>query len=85
MNARPSRTSATRTGLRLHAPTVCRYAIRLLALIMGQLVLGASVFMHRGSVGLRTAHVVLGALVLAQAVVLAWDTIRRAPVQEPVR
>ena len=71
--------------LRLHAPTVCRYAMRLLALIMVQLVLGASVFMHRGSVGLRTAHVALGALVLAQAVVLAWDTIRRAPMQEPVR
>ncbi len=71
--------------LRLHAPTVCRYAMRLLAMIMVQLVLGASVFMHRGSVGLRTAHAALGALVLAQAVVLAWDMIRRAPMQEPVR
>ena len=71
--------------LRLHAPTVCRDAMRLLAMIIVQLVLGASVFMNRGSVGLRTAHVALGALVLAQAVILAWDTIRRTPIREPVR
>jgi protoheme IX farnesyltransferase len=53
-------------------------AWRFCGLVALQLLVGASVFLQRGSVALRTVHVALGALVLAQAVVLAWEALRRA-------
>jgi len=52
---------------------------RLAALVAVQLIVGAAVFTHRGSAALRTAHVALGALVLAQAVMAAWEVARRVP------
>ncbi len=53
------------------------HVIRLHALLGTQIVLGGLVLAHRSAVALRTAHVAIGALVLAQAVLLAWETIRR--------
>ncbi|MBI3011082.1 MAG: protoheme IX farnesyltransferase, partial [Candidatus Omnitrophica bacterium] len=52
------------------------HAWRLMGLVALQLVVGGVVFTHRASVALRTAHQALGALVLAQAILLAWQTIR---------
>ena len=69
-------TARART-IRQQTLSVWRSAVRLCWLVTAQLALGASVFLHRGSIPLRTAHVALGALVLAQAVTLAWDTVRR--------
>lgn len=73
---------AGRMGRRL--PTLRGHAVRLVLLIGLQIAFGVSVFLHRGLLLVRTAHVLVGALILAQAVVLAWaarrDTIptRRA-------
>jgi cytochrome c oxidase assembly protein subunit 15 len=53
------------------------HAQRALILVLMQVLLGAGLFMHRGSISFRTFHHGLGALVLAQAVVLAWETCRR--------
>ena len=58
------------------------HLMRLHALVGTQILLGIAVFFHRGSVPLRTGHVALGALVLAQSVVLAWE-IRRRTVASP--
>ncbi|MBI4598281.1 MAG: COX15/CtaA family protein [Candidatus Omnitrophica bacterium] len=54
------------------------HVLRLHALVGIQLLVGIGVFFSRGSVPLRTVHVALGALVLAQAVVLAWSMLRCA-------
>ena len=62
--------------LRRRVPAVWYFAWRLLGLVGIQIVLGLLVFLHRGSVALRTSHVAIGALVLAQAVVLAWEMFR---------
>ena len=59
-----------------HCPTLWPHALRLLGVLSGQLLLGLAVFMHRNRIGLSTGHVALGALVLAQAIVLAWETYR---------
>jgi protoheme IX farnesyltransferase len=59
-------------------PAISVHAVRLGMLLAAQLLLGVAVFTHRGSVALRTAHVATGALLLAQAVVLAWEALRRA-------
>jgi protoheme IX farnesyltransferase len=61
------------------ASSVWRAARRLLLLLMGQLALGGSVFVHHGSVTLRSSHVLVGALVLVQSVLLAWETQRMLP------
>ncbi len=58
-------------------PLVRRGTGRLVLLVGLQIALGLTVFTHRGSVMLRTGHVVLGALVLAQAVALAWEILPR--------
>lgn len=55
-----------------------RSSWRLLLGLLVQFGLGMAVFVHRGSVVLRTAHVAFGAIVLAQAVVLAWELVRSA-------
>ncbi|PIQ83684.1 MAG: protoheme IX farnesyltransferase [Candidatus Omnitrophica bacterium CG11_big_fil_rev_8_21_14_0_20_63_9] len=52
------------------------HTMRLLLLLAIQLGLGFSVFFHRGLVWLRTAHMATGALVLVQAVLLAWQARR---------
>ena len=64
-------------GLRREAPVVWRQTCRFAGVLGMQIMLGGFVFTHRGSVVGRTAHVVCGALVLAQAVILAWDILRR--------
>ena len=71
--------------LRRAVPTLWRAGWRLAGVMSVQAGLGAAVFLHRGSLLLRTAHVGCGALVLAQAVVLAWELLRRgaAPVPAP--
>jgi len=61
---------------RHRAPAVWAAAGWLLLLLLGQLVLGVSVFFHRGSLPLRTGHVLIGSLVLVQAVLLAWEAAR---------
>jgi heme A synthase len=53
---------------------------RIAGLFLFQVLLGAMVFLYRGAAGLRTAHVAVGSLVLAQSVVLAWELRRRARV-----
>jgi protoheme IX farnesyltransferase len=58
-----------------------RASCRLGALIGSQLLLGLAVFSDRGAVALRTAHVATGALILAQAVLLAWEALRRTSPQ----
>ena len=55
---------------------VWAHALRLLGLLMLQVTIGMSVYFHRAHAGLRTAHVAAGALVLAQAIVLAWHLLR---------
>jgi len=52
------------------------HVVRLIGLTAGQLGLGVAVFTHRASVPARTGHVAVGALILAQAVLLAWDALR---------
>jgi protoheme IX farnesyltransferase len=64
---------------RSRTSSVWRAARRLLLLLVGQLALGGSVFAHRGSLPLRTGHVLIGALVLVQSVLLAWETQRMLP------
>ena len=59
------------------------HALRLAALVALQLAMGLSVFTHRGSIALRTIHVAIGSLVLAQAVVLAWEALRRRTTARP--
>jgi protoheme IX farnesyltransferase len=49
------------------------HALRLLTLIGAQLLLGVTVWLHRSDVVVRTTHVAVGALILAQAVVLVWE------------
>lgn len=62
---------------RERTPSVRRFAWRLMWLVAAQAIVGASVFIHRGSTVLRTGHAALGALVLAQAVLTAWEAVRR--------
>ncbi len=52
-------------------------AWRVAALLALQLILGGLVWVQRSIVLLRTAHVAVGALFLAQAVMLAWELRRR--------
>ncbi|MBI4341929.1 MAG: COX15/CtaA family protein [Candidatus Omnitrophica bacterium] len=52
---------------------------RLLGLLIVQGGLGLAVLGHRAHPILRTSHVAVGALVLAQTVVLAWESFRWAP------
>ena len=66
--------------MRRQLPVVSAHAVRLGALIAGQLLVGIAVLMHRGSVLFRTGHVAVGALILAQAVIVAWDIMRRTRV-----
>ena len=63
--------------VRREAPDLFRHTSRLAGLLGVQLAIGLSVLAHRGSVLWRTAHVAVGALVLGQAVLLAWDAARR--------
>lgn len=51
---------------------------RLTGLVCAQVVAGVVVYTHRTAVLPRTGHVALGALILAQAVVLAWEAGRRS-------
>lgn len=53
-------------------PVSARMAWCLGAGLVTQLILGFSVFFNRASIPWRTFHVVVGAVLLAQAVVLAW-------------
>ncbi len=61
-----------------------RWSLRLLLLVSAQLILGALALARREAPVVVTLHVALGALILAQAVVLAWWH-RRAPVDAPSR
>ena len=61
------------------APVMRRAVTRLWLLLAVQLTAGVLVFFHRAAVPIRTVHVATGALILAQAVVLAWEATRRAP------
>ncbi|MBI2093195.1 MAG: COX15/CtaA family protein [Candidatus Omnitrophica bacterium] len=63
---------------RASLPSVPSHAWRVVLLLGVQLTLGVMVFLNRSSVGLRTAHVAVGALILSQAVLLAWEVWRRA-------
>ena len=63
-------------SLRREHPSLWRHALRLLLFLSLQVALGWMLISHRASLTLRTAHVGIGALVLAQAVILAWETIR---------
>ena len=58
-------------------PLLRGHAVRLVALIGAQIAFGISVLFHRDWLWARTAHVLLGALILAQAVVLAWAARRQ--------
>ena len=62
---------------RRETPWLWHAAGRLAGLLGLQVILGSAVLMHRGAVTPRTAHLALGALVLAQAVLLAWQVRRR--------
>ncbi len=53
-------------------------ALCLLGLVGAQIALGFLVFFHRGLLLARTGHVALGALILAQGVILTWETHRVA-------
>lgn len=63
-------------GVQQAQPLLWRWTMRLVALLGAQVMLGWFVMDHRTLVLLRTAHVGIGALVLAQSVVLAWEAIR---------
>lgn len=52
---------------------------RLLLLLTLQVLAGAFVYLHRSLIPARTLHLGTGALVLAQAVVIAWETVRVVP------
>jgi cytochrome c oxidase assembly protein subunit 15 len=66
-------------------PTLRVHAWRLLGLLCMQIVLGVFVLTHRGEAALRTGHVAMGALVLAQTVVLVWEAFRAPlPFTSPV-
>ena len=65
-------------AIRRHAPSVWSFAWRLTGCVALEVAVGTSVWWQRGAVALRTSHVALGSLVLAQSVVLAWETCRRA-------
>jgi len=58
------------------APSVWTFAWRLAGGVALEAAVGTSVWWQGGAVALRTSHVALGSLVLAQAVVLAWETLR---------
>jgi protoheme IX farnesyltransferase len=62
--------------LRDRMPVVWGHTVRLLFLIGAQVVLGVVTLGFRGSAVMRTSHVGVGALVLAQAVLLAWEIAR---------
>lgn len=72
-------------GLRHQAPASWRLVLRFGGLLVLQVILGGLVLVYRASVGLRTGHVAIGALLLSQTVLLAWETARRiAPVPSAV-
>lgn len=54
---------------------------RLSVLLAVQLIAGVCVYFYRSVVPLRTLHVGVGALILAQSVMLAWDVMRRTHVK----
>jgi len=60
-------------ALRDRAPSVWGHTVRLLLLLGTQVALGAATLGWRRSAVMRTSHVGIGALVLAQAVLLAWE------------
>ena len=62
--------------LRDQAPLLWSHVHRLTMLLGAQVLLGVFVWTHRAMLWLRTAHVAVGALVMAQAVVLAWQLVR---------
>jgi hypothetical protein len=62
---------------RARHPLLTGHALRFAALVAAQAGWGWWLFHARGSVALRTGHVALGALVLAQGLVLAWELRRR--------
>ena len=62
---------------RAELPSVWRAALRLAGLLMLQVAVGTGVFWHRRALLPRTAHVALGSLILAHAMLLAWDARRR--------
>ena len=68
---------------RTSEPVIRWGAGRLVLLVIAQMLLGLTIFTHHGSVALRTGHVALGALVLAQAVALAWEIFPRT--HQPAR
>ena len=68
--------------LRRQLPGAWRLVLRVVGLLLLQAMLGGSVLMHRASVALRTGHVAVGALVLSQAVLLAWH-VRRTTTGAP--
>ena len=67
---------AKRLGVKDRAPQLWAHLPRLGLLLMAQFLLGIAVWTHRASTWMRTTHVALGALVLAQAVLLAWEARR---------
>ncbi|MBI3321776.1 MAG: COX15/CtaA family protein [Candidatus Omnitrophica bacterium] len=69
--------AASVARVRRRIPWILSAARRLVILVSLQLALGAAVFTHRLVAGLRTAHVAVGALILAQSIVLAWELLRR--------
>ncbi len=62
-----------RRVLVLPRPLIHSHAWRLAALLALQIVLGLTVFFHRGAAWWRTAHQAAGALVLAQLLILSWE------------
>jgi protoheme IX farnesyltransferase len=61
---------------RRRAPVAWGHAVRLLVLLGCQAALGTVMLGARWSVVMRTSHVGIGALVLGQAVLLAWEIVR---------
>ncbi|GIW39756.1 MAG: hypothetical protein KatS3mg076_0333 [Candidatus Binatia bacterium] len=72
-------TAAQALRLRALAPRVARAALVLVSLVAGQLALGAAIVWSRRAVLPTTAHVLLGALVLATSVVLVLRSASLAP------
>lgn len=58
-----------------------RFARRLFCLVACQILFGVFVYQYRTAVSLRTLHVGIAALVLAQSVLLAWQAVRCAPLK----